>query len=187
MPSITTSDKTQIFYKDWGSKDAHPIMFHHGWPLSSDDWDTQMLFFVNQGYRVIAHDRRGHSRSSQTATGNDMDTYVDDVIALTDALDLKNAVHIGHSTGGGEVARYVAKAKPGRVSKAVLVSAVTPFMVQSDINSVGVPKKDLDNIRSKLPPTVQSSITISLCHSTISIVLVSRSTSQCVGTGGARA
>ena len=122
MATITTSEGTQIFYKDWGPRDARPIMFHHGWPLSGDDWDGQMMFFLDHGYRVIAHDRRGHGRSSQTAEGNDMDTYVADVVALTDALDLKDAVHIGHSTGGGEVARYVAGAKPGRVAKAVLIS-----------------------------------------------------------------
>jgi non-heme chloroperoxidase len=120
MPTIATTDGTEIFYKDWGAKDAPVVMFHHGWPLSSDDWDGQMMFFVQKGYRVIAHDRRGHGRSTQSATGHDMDTYVDDVIALTDALDLQGAVHVGHSTGGGEVARYVARAKPGRVAKAVL-------------------------------------------------------------------
>lgn len=150
MPSITTSDKTEIFYKDWGAKDAQPIVFHHGWPLSSDDWDTQMLFFLDKGYRVIAHDRRGHGRSTQTATGNDMDTYVDDVIALTDALNLKDAVHIGHSTGGGEVARYTARAKPGRVSKAVLISAVAPFLIKNDLNSEGVPKDVFDDIRKQV-------------------------------------
>src|ERR1700749_323299 len=115
MPTITTKDGTEIYYKDWGK--GQPVVFHHGWPLSGDDWDGQMMFSLNHGYRVIAHDRRGHGRSSQSATGNDMDPYVADVIALTDALDLKNAIHIGHSTGGGEVARYVAKAKPGRVAK----------------------------------------------------------------------
>src|SRR6188768_758837 len=124
MTHITTRDGTRIFYKDWGPRDAQPIVFHHGWPLSADDWDNQMLYFLAQGFRVIAHDRRGHGRSSQTAQGNDMDTYVADAAAVFDALDLKNAVHIGHSTGGGEVARYVANARPGRVAKAVLVSAV---------------------------------------------------------------
>src|SRR5215475_13396136 len=126
MASIKTSDGTEIFYKDWGPKTARPIVFHHGWPLSADDWDNQMMFFLSHGYRVIAHDRRGHSRSAQTDMGNDMDTYASDVAALADALDLQNAVHIGHSAGGGEAARYVARAKPGRVAKLVLVSAVTP-------------------------------------------------------------
>ncbi len=119
MAYFTTSDGTGIFYKDWGAKDAQPIMFHHGWPLSSDDWDNQMLFFLSEGYRVIAHDRRGHGRSDQTDTGNEMDTYVADVVELTRMLNLKNAIHIGHSTGGGEVVRYVARADAGRVSKAV--------------------------------------------------------------------
>jgi non-heme chloroperoxidase len=149
MTTITTTDGTEIFYKDWGPKDAQPVMFHHGWPLSGDDWDGQMMFFLGQGYRVIAHDRRGHGRSSQSATGNDMDTYVADVIALTDVLDLKNAIHIGHSTGGGEVARYVAKAKPGRVAKAVLISAVPPQMVQTATNPNGVPMAVFDDIRAQ--------------------------------------
>src|SRR5207253_5007372 len=134
MATITTRDGTEIFYKDWGSRTAQAIVFHHGWPLSADDWDNQLMFFLGQGYRVIAHDRRGHGRSTQTDTGNDMDTYVEDVIELARALDLKNAIHIGHSTGGGEVARYVARAEPGRVSKAVLISAIPPVMVKSDTN-----------------------------------------------------
>lgn len=112
MGTVTTSDGTSIYYKDWGPRDAQPIVFHHGWPLSADDWDNQMLFFLGQGYRVVAHDRRGHGRSSQSATGHEMDTYAADVAAVTDALDLRGAVHIGHSTGGGEVARYVARAEP---------------------------------------------------------------------------
>jgi len=149
MPTIKTQDGTEIFYKDWGSKDAQAIMFHHGWPLSSDDWDAQMMFFLEKGYRVIAHDRRGHGRSSQSATGHDMDTYVADVVALTDALDLRNAIHIGHSTGGGEVARYVAKAKPGRVSKAVLVSAVAPIMVKTENNPDGVPMDVFNFVREQ--------------------------------------
>ena len=150
MGMITTKDGTQIFYKDWGPKDAQPIFFHHGWPLSSDDWDTQMLFFLSKGYRVIAHDRRGHGRSTQTDLGNDMDTYVADLIELTDHLNLKNAVHIGHSTGGGEAARYVAKARPGRVAKAVLVSAIPPVMLKSAKNPGGSPMSDFDNYRSAL-------------------------------------
>jgi non-heme chloroperoxidase len=146
---ITTRDGTEIFYKDWGARDARPIMFHHGWPLSSDDWDAQMMFFLGQGYRVIAHDRRGHGRSSQAANGHDMDTYVADVFALTDALDLQGAIHIGHSTGGGEVARYVAQAKPGRVAKAVLVSAVAPIMVKTAANPDGVPMEVFDQVREQ--------------------------------------
>lgn len=149
MPTITTQDGTEIFYKDWGSKDAKTIMFHHGWPLSSDDWDAQMMFFLEKGYRVIAHDRRGHGRSSQSATGHDMDTYVADVTALTDALDLHDAIHVGHSTGGGEVARYVAGAKPGRVSKAVLVSAVAPIMVKTASNPDGVPMDVFNFVREQ--------------------------------------
>ena len=150
MAFITTKDGTQIFYKDWGPKDAQPIVFHHGWPLSADDWDAQMLFFLGKGFRVIAHDRRGHGRSTQTDTGNEMNTYAADVIELADHLDLKNAVHIGHSTGGGEVARYVARAKPGRVAKAVLVSAVPPIMVKSDKNPKGTPIEVFDGLRAAL-------------------------------------
>ena len=150
MSTITTQDGAQIFYKDWGSKDAQPIVFHHGWPLSSDDWDNQMLFFLAQGHRVIAHDRRGHGRSSQTDTGNEMDTYAADVIELARALDLKNAVHIGHSTGGGEVARYVARAGPGRVAKAVLLGAVPPMMMRSDSNPAGLPPELFDGFRTSL-------------------------------------
>jgi non-heme chloroperoxidase len=145
MSKITLKDGTEIYYKDWGT--GQPIVFHHGWPLSSDDWDTQMMFFLNLGYRVIAHDRRGHGRSSQTATGNDMDTYAADVAELAAVLDLKNAVHIGHSTGGGEVIRYVAKHGKGRVAKAVLVSAVTPLMLKTDANPDGVPLSVFDGIR----------------------------------------
>jgi non-heme chloroperoxidase len=147
---ITTTDGTQIYYKDWGSKDAQPIVFHHGWPLSSDDWDAQMLFFLDQGYRVIAHDRRGHGRSSQTDTGNEMDTYAADVAELAAHLDLKEAIHVGHSTGGGEVTRYVAKfGQPqGRVAKAVLIGAVPPVMVQSDSNPDGLPLSVFDGFRT---------------------------------------
>ena len=148
MTSITTADGTMIFYKDWGPRDAQPIVFHHGWPLSADDWDAQMLFFLNEGYRVIAHDRRGHGRSSQTSEGNEMDTYAADVAALVAALDLKNAIHIGHSTGGGEVARYVARAEPGRVAKAVLIDAVTPVMVQKESNPGGLPIAVFDGFRA---------------------------------------
>ncbi|WP_244624958.1 alpha/beta fold hydrolase [Rhizobium daejeonense] len=149
--TITTKDGTQIFYKDWGSKDAQPVVFHHGWPLSSDDWDAQMLFFLQHGYRVIAHDRRGHGRSSQTDTGNEMDTYAADVAELAAHLDLKNAIHVGHSTGGGEVARYVARhGGNGRVAKAVLIGAVPPVMVKSDKNPGGLPLEVFDGFRAAL-------------------------------------
>lgn len=147
---ITTTDGTRIFYKDWGPKDAQPIVFHHGWPLSGDDWDNQMLFFLSRGYRVIAHDRRGHGRSDQTDSGNDMDTYAADVAALVRSLDLRDAVHIGHSTGGGEVARYVAGAEPGRVAKAVLLGAVTPVMVRGENNPEGLPLEVFDGFRAAL-------------------------------------
>ncbi|OBZ93637.1 chloroperoxidase [Pararhizobium polonicum] len=150
MSIITTNDGTEIFYKDWGPRDAQPIVFHHGWPLSADDWDAQMLYFLAQGFRVIAHDRRGHGRSTQTSTGHDMDTYAADVAALADALNLKNAFHVGHSTGGGEVVHYVARAKPGRVGKAVIVGAVPPVMVKSDRNPGGLPIDVFDGLRSAL-------------------------------------
>jgi non-heme chloroperoxidase len=147
--TITTKDGTEIFYKDWGT--GQPIVFHHGWPLSADDWDAQMLFFLDKGFRVIAHDRRGHGRSSQTATGNEMDTYAADVAALAEHLDLKNAIHVGHSTGGGEVARYVAQyGGHGRVAKAVLIGAVPPIMVKSEKNPGGLPIEVFDGFRSAL-------------------------------------
>ncbi len=148
--TMTTKDGTQIFYKDWGPKGAQPIVFHHGWPLSADDWDNQMMFFLGHGYRVIAHDRRGHGRSTQTWTGNEMDTYAQDVAALTDALDLKGAIHVGHSTGGGEVVHYAARAKAGRVSKAILIGAVPPIMVKSDKNPGGLPLEVFDGFRTAL-------------------------------------
>ncbi len=146
---VKTKDGVNIYYKDWGPKDAQPIHFHHGWPLSSDDWDTQMIFFLQNGFRVVAHDRRGHGRSSQVADGHDMDHYAADASAVVEHLDLKNAVHIGHSTGGGEVARYVAKyGEPqGRVAKAVLVSAVPPIMLKTESNPGGLPMEVFDGIR----------------------------------------
>lgn len=149
---VTTKDGTEIFFKDWGPRDAQPIVFHHGWPLSADDWDAQMLFFLANGYRVVAHDRRGHGRSSQAGTGNDMDHYAADASAVVEHLDLKNAVHIGHSTGGGEVARYVARyGQPqGRVAKAVLVSSVPPLMLKTPNNPGGTPIAVFDGFRSAL-------------------------------------
>lgn len=148
MPTITVQDGTEIFYKDWGT--GRPIVFHHGWPLSADDWDAQMLFFLGKGYRVIAHDRRGHGRSSQTDTGNEMDTYAADMIELARALDLRDAIHIGHSTGGGEVAHYVARAEPGRVAAAVLIGAVPPVMVKKESNPGGTPIEVFDGLRRAL-------------------------------------
>ncbi len=152
MASVKTKDGVEIFYKDWGPKDAQPIVFHHGWPLSSDDWDAQLLFFVANGYRVVAHDRRGHGRSSQVGTGHDMDHYAADASAVVEHLDLKNAVHVGHSTGGGEVARYVAKyGQPqGRVAKAVLIAAVPPLMLKTDKNPEGTPLDVFDSFRKAL-------------------------------------
>jgi non-heme chloroperoxidase len=149
---VTAKDGTQIFYKDWGPKDAQPIVFHHGWPLSSDDWDAQMLFFLAQGYRVVASDRRGHGRSAQVSGGHDMDHYASDASAVAEHLDLKNAIHIGHSTGGGEVARYVAKyGQPqGRVAKVVLVSSVPPLMVKTASNPGGTPIEVFDGFRAAL-------------------------------------
>ncbi|MFB7147674.1 alpha/beta fold hydrolase [Agrobacterium deltaense] len=146
---VKTKDGVDIYFKDWGPKDAQPIVFHHGWPLSSDDWDAQMLFFVNNGYRVVAHDRRGHGRSQQVSDGHDMDHYAADASAVAEHLDLRNAVHIGHSTGGGEVARYVAKfGEPqGRVAKAVLVSAVPPLMLKTPSNPGGLPIEVFDSFR----------------------------------------
>jgi non-heme chloroperoxidase len=152
MAFVTTKDGTQIFYKDWGPKEAQPIVFHHGWPLSSDDWDTQMLFFLANGYRVVAHDRRGHGRSEQVSEGHDMDHYAADAAAVMEHLDLKNAIHIGHSTGGGEVAAYVARygIPQGRVAKAVLVSSVPPIMLKTERYPGGLPIEVFDGIRSEL-------------------------------------
>jgi non-heme chloroperoxidase len=152
MPFVTTGDGTQIFYKDWGPKDAQPLVFHHGWPLSSDDWDNQLLFFVGLGYRVVASDRRGHGRSAQVDFGHDMDHYAADASAVAEHLDLKNAIHIGHSTGGGEVARYVAKfgLPQGRVAKAVLISSVPPLMLKTADNPGGLPISVFDGLRKAL-------------------------------------
>ena len=148
MSTITTKDGTHIYYKDWGA--GRPIVFHHGWPLSADDWDNQMLYFLQRGFRVIAHDRRGHGRSSQTATGHEMDTYAADVAALAAHLDLRDAIHVGHSTGGGEVARYVARHGKGRVAKAALIGAVPPIMVKSEKNPGGTPIEVFDGLRAVL-------------------------------------
>jgi len=148
MPTVTTKDGVEIFYKDWGS--GQPIVFSHGWPLSADDWDAQMMFFLNKGYRVIAHDRRGHGRSSQTDSGHDMDHYADDLAALTKHLDLKDAIHVGHSTGGGEVVHYIARHGEDRVSKAVIISAVPPLMVKTEANPNGLPKSVFDDFQTQL-------------------------------------
>jgi non-heme chloroperoxidase len=150
MTTIKTRDGTEIFYKDWGPKGGQPIVFHHGWPLSGDDWETQMLFFLKHGYRVVAHDRRGHGRSTQTAGGHDMDTYAADVAAVVEALDLRNAVHIGHSTGGGEATRYVARHGQKRTAKLVLVGAVPPTLVKSSSYPDGTPLELFDGLRTGL-------------------------------------
>jgi non-heme chloroperoxidase len=148
MPTITTSDDVDIFYKDWGS--GQPIVFSHGWPLTADDWDAQMLFFSQHGFRVIAHDRRGHGRSSQVGDGHDMDHYADDLAAVVEHLDLRDAVHIGHSTGGGEVAHYLARHGQDRAVKAVLISAVPPLMVKTEANPGGLPKEVFDDFQAQL-------------------------------------
>jgi len=148
MPTITTKDGVEIFYKDWGS--GQPIVFSHGWPLSADDWDNQMMFFLGKGYRVIAHDRRGHGRSTQVSDGHDMDHYADDLAALTAHLDLKDAIHVGHSTGGGEVVRYLARRGQQDVYKAAIISAVPPLMLKTDANPEGLPKSVFDDLQSQL-------------------------------------
>ncbi len=148
MPAITTKDGTEIFYKDWGS--GQPIVFSHGWPLSADDWDPQMLFFLGKGYRVVAHDRRGHGRSSQTGGGHDMDHYADDLAAVVEHLDLKEAIHVGHSTGGGEVVHYLARHGQGRAAKAAIISAVPPLMLKTAANPSGLPKDVFDGLQAQL-------------------------------------
>ncbi|MGU3312291.1 alpha/beta fold hydrolase [Acinetobacter sp. M5A5_2a] len=150
MGYVTTKDGVDIFYKDWGPQDAQVLFFHHGWPLSSDDWDTQLLFFLGQGYRVVAHDRRGHGRSSQVWDGHDMDHYADDVAEVVKHLNIKKAIHIGHSTGGGEVVHYIARHGEGNVAKAVLVSAVPPLMVQTENNPEGLPKDVFDDLQKQV-------------------------------------
>ena len=150
MTSITTRDGVQLFYKDWGPKSAQPIVFHHGWPLSGDDWDNQMLFFLGKGFRVIAHDRRGHGRSSQVSEGHDMDHYAADVAAIVEHLDLRSAIHVGHSTGGGEATRYVARHGKGRVAKLILISAVPPLMLKTPANPSGLPIEAFDSLRKEL-------------------------------------
>jgi non-heme chloroperoxidase len=152
MTTITTRDGVEIFYKDWGSKGAQPIVFHHGWPLTADDWDAQMLYFLSKGYRVVAHDRRGHGRSTQVGEGHDMDHYAADTSAVVEHLDLKNAVHVGHSTGGGQATRYVARyGQPqGRVAKLVLIGAVPPIMVKNAANPGGLPIETFDGLRRQL-------------------------------------
>jgi non-heme chloroperoxidase len=150
MTTVTTKDGVQIFYKDWGPKTAQPIIFHHGWPLSSDDWDTQMLYFLGKGYRVVAHDRRGHGRSSQVSDGHDMDHYASDAAAVVEHLDLRNAIHIGHSTGGGEATRYIARHGKGRVAKLVLIGAVPPLMLKTAANPGGLPIEVFDGLRKEL-------------------------------------
>ena len=150
MDWVKTKDGVDIFYKDWGPRDAQPIVFSHGWPLSADDWDAQMLYFLNHGYRVVAHDRRGHGRSSQVSGGHDMDHYADDLAAVTAHLDLKRAIHVGHSTGGGEVARYIGRHGESRVAKAVLISAVPPLMLKTPANPGGLPKSVFDDLQAQL-------------------------------------
>lgn len=150
MGYVTTADGVEIFYKDWGPREAQVLFFHHGWPLSSDDWDAQLLYFLSKGFRVVAHDRRGHGRSAQVWDGHDMDHYADDVAAVVQHLEIEKAVHIGHSTGGGEVAHYIAKHGEARVSKAVLVSSVPPLMVKTEKNPNGLPKAVFDDLQNQL-------------------------------------
>ena len=188
MTTVTTKDGVQIFYKDWGRKSAQPIVFHHGWPLSSDDWDTQMLFFVGKGYRVIAHDRRGHGRSTQVSDGHDMDHYAADVAAVVERLDLRNAIHIGHSTGGGEATRYVARHGKGRVAKLVLIGAVPPLMVKTPANPGRTADRGVRRLaQGSSPPTGRSSISISRAVPSMASTGRARSRSRASSrTGGGR-
>jgi non-heme chloroperoxidase len=186
MAEFTTKDGTQIFYKDWGT--GQPIVFSHGWPLSSDDWDAQMLFFLHHGYRVIAHDRRGRGRSAQVSEGNDMDHYADDLAELMEHLDVHDAVHIGHSAGGGEVARYVGRHGETRVAKVVLISAVTPSVVQTDTNPAGTPRAAFEACKRNWRRTARSSIGPCLPgRSTTSTRRASRRRRRSSRTGGAKA
>jgi non-heme chloroperoxidase len=186
MGTITTSDGTEIFYKDWGS--GQPIVFSHGWPLSADDWDTQMLFFLHHGYRVIAHDRRGHGRSAQVSEGNDMDHYADDLVELTQHLDLHDAIHVGHSAVGGEVARYIGRHGENRVAKVVLISAVTPSVLPTEANPVGVPKSAFEALQAQLAANrSESSEPCLLARSITSTKRASFPPRQSLPTGDARA
>jgi non-heme chloroperoxidase len=186
MGTITTADGTEIFFKDWGS--GQPIVFSHGWPLSADDWDTQMLFFLHHGYRVIAHDRRGHGRSSQVGEGHDMDHYADDLAAVTAHLELEDAVHVGHSTGGGEVVRYIARHGESRVAKAVLISSVPPLMVRPMRTPAACRRASSTTSRPSSPPTGLSSTgTWRRAPSTASIARGSNPRKPSSRTGGARA
>lgn len=188
MSTLTTKDGTRLFYKDWGPREAQPIVFHHGWPLSSDDWDNQMLFFLGKGYRVVAHDRRGHGRSDQTDIGNEMDTYAADVAELAEALDLKDAVHVGHSTGGGEVIRYVARSAPGRVAKAVLLGAVPPIMLATERYPGGLPMSVFDGFAKRLARTARNSSSMyPAAHSTASTATALKSAKASSVTGGGKA
>ena len=187
MTRVTTQDGAEIFYKDWGPRTAQPIVFHHGWPLSSDDWDTQILYFLSKGYRVVAHDRRGHGRSSQVSDGHDMDHYAADVAAVIDHLDLRNCIHVGHSTGGGEAARYVARHGKGRVAKLVLIGAVPPLMLKTPRIRVGFHRMCLTaSARSSRPIALDSTSNSLAGHSTVSIVLAPSSPRRPSGTGGGK-
>jgi non-heme chloroperoxidase len=185
MSTITTKDGTSIYFKDWGT--GQPIVFSHGWPLSADDWDTQMLFFGQHGYRVIAHDRRGHGRSSQTWDGNEMNTYADDLAALFEKLDLSSAIIVGHSTGGGEVARYLGRHGSQRVAKAVLISSVPPIMLKTEKNPGGLPMSVFDDIRAGVAGTGRNSIRISRCRFTATIGRAPKFLKASVSIGGCRA